>query len=108
MAAREIAKALALLSTDELRKIAAEYDVDITDALEGEYFTKADLADEDESLTDLAKRIGSHALIDAAKKLDALAKRADEQDAFMKRANAMLDEVEALNKRGAVPFGYRR
>ena len=81
LAAREIAKALSKLSIDELKKVALKYDVDISDALEGEYFTKTMLADETESLTAIAKRIGSHPLIDAAKKLEALAKRADAQDA---------------------------
>jgi hypothetical protein len=75
LAAREIAKALSKLSIDELKKVALKYDVDITEALEGEYFTKTMLADETESLTALAKRTDNSAMIDAAKKLDALMKR---------------------------------
>jgi hypothetical protein len=101
LAAAEIAKALSKLSIDDLKKIAEKYDVDISEALEGEYFTKADLADGGESLTDLAKRIGDHPLIDAAKKLDALTKRMNSSDAAMEMrfgsvvASADLTKAEA-------------
>jgi sugar phosphate isomerase/epimerase len=110
LAAREIAKALAKLSIDELKKVAARYDVDISDALEGDYFTKADLSDEDESLTDLAKRIGSHPVIDAANKLDALAKRMDAQDAALADLKGgMFADLEkmAAGNRETVAFWQR-
>ena len=100
LAAREIAKALSKLSIDELRKVALKYDVDITYALEGEFFTKTMLADEDESLIALAKRSGNPAMIDAAKRLDALMKRADEQDAAFAKMATYGDELKT-KKRGA-------
>jgi len=102
LAAREIAKALSKLSIDELKKIAAKYDVDITDALEGEYFTKADLVDEGESLTAIANRIGSHPLIDAAYKIETLTKRLDAMDASLADLKsgmfADLEKMAANNK----------
>jgi hypothetical protein len=111
LAAREIAKALSKLSIDELKKVALKYAVDISDALEGEYFTKTMLADEDDSLTAIAKRTGSHALIDAAKKLDALTKRADEQDAAiadLQSGNMFADlEKMASGNRETVAFWQR-
>jgi hypothetical protein len=111
LAAREIAKALSKLSVDELKKIAETLDVDISDALEGEYFTKADLGDEDESLTSLAKRIGNHPLIDAAKKLDAITKRLDATDAQIVELSATiaknLDEIKAVNAKHAAAYVMR-
>jgi hypothetical protein len=96
LAVRELAKALEMMDLSEIEALAKRYGVDITSALDGEYFTKAD-----ESLPAIARRIGSHPLIDAANKLDALTKRADAQDDFIKRAFAMFDEVADLNKRRA-------
>jgi uncharacterized protein YyaL (SSP411 family) len=98
MAAREIAKDFSKLSVDELRKIAAEYDVSIEDALDGEYFTKANLGDETESLTDLAKSSGNSAMIDVAKKLDALSNRMDAQDAERAELLAKFDKLENVSR----------
>jgi hypothetical protein len=105
MAAREIAKALSKLSIDELRKVAAQYDVDIDDALEGEVLRKTMLADETESQADLAKRTGSKTMISVAKKLDALMKRADGQDA--ERAEA-LEKIERLELLARSTSGVRQ
>jgi hypothetical protein len=105
LAAREIAKALSKLSLEELKKVAAKYEVDITEALDGEYFTKADRAgdDEAENLTDLAKRIGNHPVIEAAKKLDALSTRLDAMDGLndsaLARLQALVDQQTAIRKR---------
>ncbi len=112
LASREIAKALSKLSIDELRKLAAKYDVDISGALDGEYFQKADLVDDDESLVALAKRIGNHTLIDQAQKIEALAKRIDDlkgqlsydptpANNLRKLIESNAAEVAALNKRRA-------
>jgi len=93
LAAAEIAKAIAQLPLDEIKKIAEKYDVDITDALEGEPLLKADLVDEDESLIALAKRIGDHRLIDAAKKLEALSKRMDAVEDRLGASGATLQRL---------------
>jgi hypothetical protein len=102
MAAREIAKVLSKLSIDELKKVAAQYDVDITDALEGEVLRKTTLADETESLTDLAKRSGSQTMISVAKKLDALSKRIDAQDAERAAALEKIERLELLARTSGV------
>jgi hypothetical protein len=107
LAAREIAKALSKLSIDELRKIAAQYGVDIEDELEDEYFTKTMLA-EDDSLAGLAERTGHPAAINMARKLDELLARANDQDAGLAKIagdrsknGGALDKMEAFNARKA-------
>jgi tRNA G10 N-methylase Trm11 len=109
LAVRELAKALEKMDLSEIEALAKRYDVDISAALEGKYFTKTMLADETESLTAIAKRIGSHSLIDAAKKLEALAKRMDDQAAAMADLNGLFAGLEkmAAGNRETVAFWKR-
>jgi hypothetical protein len=96
LAIRELAKALEKMDLAEIEALAKRYSVDIEDALDGEFFTKANLGDEAESLTDLAKRSGSKTMISVAKKLDALSERIDAQDAGRAAALEKIERMEIL------------
>jgi hypothetical protein len=102
LAIRELAKALEKMDLAEIEALAKRYDVDIEDALGGEFFTKANLGDEADSLTDLARRTGSKTMISVAKKLDALAKRMDEQDAERADALEKIERLELLARTSSV------
>jgi hypothetical protein len=102
LAAQTLARHIEQMQLSEIESLAKRWSVDISDDLEGELLLKVERADEAESLTALAKRSGNSAMIDVAKKLDALSKRADEQDAERAEALKKIERLELLARTSGV------